>query len=217
MSQIGNVKLQAQDPNQTPSHMFHRKTIDLRGSKNQHDITKDEKDIVVPQEELKMVFQPLREPVPNIQPFSPNVKESQSEPLIQLKPFAKSQDFIQNDHPAVRQTAVGSKCQALFTHVPSSVIEQKKWSSQTKNIKLKSSTGVQENTPQSPTPPQPPFMSRSEVHSKAQSMAKSRLEKARLRLQSRVQQAMKLFGGKEISESQVKKKQVHFSDIFKVF
>ncbi|XP_073348539.1 nesprin-1-like [Pagrus major] len=46
-----------------------------------------------------------------------------------------------------------------------------------------------------------------EVHSKAQSMARSRLEKARFRLQGRIQQAIKLFGGKEISESQAKRKQ----------
>ncbi|KAM6906809.1 nesprin-2a [Lycodopsis pacificus] len=57
------------------------------------------------------------------------------------------------------------------------------------------------------TSPQPPVVVRSEVHSKAQSMARSRLEKARFRLQGRIQQAMELFGGKEISESQAKRKQ----------
>ncbi|KAM9703427.1 nesprin-2-like [Menidia menidia] len=66
---------------------------------------------------------------------------------------------------------------------------------------------AQPNPPQSQTPPQPPAMVSSEVHSKAQSMARSRLEKARLRLQGRIQQAIKLFGGKELSESQAKKKQ----------
>ncbi|XP_063350729.1 nesprin-2 [Pelmatolapia mariae] len=60
---------------------------------------------------------------------------------------------------------------------------------------------------QSSKPPQPPVMVHSEVHSRAQSMARSRLEKARFRLQGRIQQAMKLFGGKEISESEAKKKQ----------
>ncbi|XP_062415634.1 nesprin-2-like isoform X4 [Pungitius pungitius] len=57
------------------------------------------------------------------------------------------------------------------------------------------------------TSPKPPVLVRSEVHSKAQSMARSRLEKARFRLQGRIQQAIKLFGGREVSESQVKKKQ----------
>lgn len=195
--------------------MFHRSTRALQGSENQHVTTKDGKDIVVPQEEIRMASHPLREPILNIQPFAPTVKKAQSELLIQLKPFSKSQGSIQNDQPAVKQTAIGSKCEVLFTHVPSSGIEQKKCStaSQDKNVKLKSKTGVQENTPQSPTCPQPPFMIHSEVHSKAQSMARSRLEKARLRLQGRIQQAMKLFGGKEMSESQVKKKQVCFSDV----
>lgn len=50
--------------------------------------------------------------------------------------------------------------------------------------------------------------SQTEVHSKAQSMARSRLEKTRLRLQGRIQQAVRLFGGKDISGSQAKKKQV---------
>ncbi|KAK1889404.1 Nesprin-2 [Dissostichus eleginoides] len=53
----------------------------------------------------------------------------------------------------------------------------------------------------------PLVMVRSEVHSKAQSMARSRLEKARSRLQGRIQQAIRLFGGREVSVSQAKKKQ----------
>nr|XP_020459524.1 nesprin-1-like [Monopterus albus] len=57
------------------------------------------------------------------------------------------------------------------------------------------------------TSPLPPAVVHSEVHSKAQSMAKSRLERVRFRLQGRIQQAIRLFGGKEISESQAKKKQ----------
>lgn len=60
-------------------------------------------------------------------------------------------------------------------------------------------------------------MVRSEVHSKAQSMARSRLEKARFRLQGRIQQAIKLFGGKEISESQAKRKQVQFQKKYKLW
>lgn len=62
-------------------------------------------------------------------------------------------------------------------------------------------------------PPQPPVVVHSEVHSRAQSMARSRLEKARFRLQGRLQQAMKLFGGKVISESEAKKKQVQTSTV----
>ncbi|XP_070706002.1 nesprin-2a [Pempheris klunzingeri] len=73
----------------------------------------------------------------------------------------------------------------------------------TKSRKRGQPSPVQSNK----TSPLPPVMVRSEVHSKAQSMARSRLEKARFRLQGRIQQAIKLFGGKEISESQAKRKQ----------
>ncbi|XP_054910388.1 nesprin-2-like [Poeciliopsis prolifica] len=84
--------------------------------------------------------------------------------------------------------------------------------SQTENpaagsTEIKSRTASQPNTTQEPTRTQPPLMSHSEVHCKAQSMARSRLEKARLRLQGRIQQAMKLFSGRETTESQIKKKQ----------
>ncbi|KAM6915050.1 nesprin-2-like [Xenentodon cancila] len=78
---------------------------------------------------------------------------------------------------------------------------------QTWNIKRKSRAGAQAKSSQTPTSAQPPVLIHGEVHSRAQSMARSRLEKARLRLQGRIQQAIKLFGGKEFSESQVKKKQ----------
>ncbi|XP_027896962.1 nesprin-2a isoform X6 [Xiphophorus couchianus] len=75
------------------------------------------------------------------------------------------------------------------------------------STEIKSRTASQPNTTQGPTHTQPPLMTHSEVHCKAQSMARSRLEKARLRLQGRIQQAMKLFSGKEMTESQIKKKQ----------
>ncbi|KAK2855974.1 hypothetical protein Q5P01_004709 [Channa striata] len=47
----------------------------------------------------------------------------------------------------------------------------------------------------------------SEVHLKGQLMARCRLEKARLRLQGRIQQSIQLFVGREISDSEAKKKQ----------
>ncbi|XP_014859415.1 PREDICTED: nesprin-2-like isoform X6 [Poecilia mexicana] len=75
------------------------------------------------------------------------------------------------------------------------------------STEIKSRTASQPNTQQGPTHTQPPLMIHSEVHCKAQSMARSRLEKARLRLQGRIQQAMKLFSGREMTESQTKKKQ----------
>lgn len=82
--------------------------------------------------------------------------------------------------------------------------------SQTHKFQLKCRITEQPNTRQSDkTSPQPLVMDSSEVHSKARSMARSRLEKARFRLQGRIQQAIKLFAGKEISEMQAKKKQVN--------
>ncbi|KAK5903259.1 hypothetical protein CgunFtcFv8_007055 [Champsocephalus gunnari] len=86
--------------------------------------------------------------------------------------------------------------------------EEKESSSSSKGQTLKPRIRGQPNTGRSDTTsPQPLVMVRSEVHSKAQSMARSRLEKARSRLQGRIQQAIRLFGGREVSVSQAKKKQ----------
>lgn len=70
---------------------------------------------------------------------------------------------------------------------------------------------VQPNSSQSATAsPRPLALSSGEIHSKAQSMARSRLEKAKRHLQARIQQAISLFGSDEISGPQVKRKQVMF-------
>ncbi|KAM4521617.1 nesprin-2a isoform 3-T4 [Odontesthes bonariensis] len=209
VDQIGNVVLQNQDPNPIPAHMSPRRTRGFQGSKSQHINTEDEEGIVLPRVVIKMVSQPLREPVHHIQPFAPTAKEAKSELSVQLQTISKSQphasSFSQKDQPAMTSTAVGPKCPE--SPVLSTPAASSSASLRTQNIKHKSRTVVQPNTPQSPTPPQPPVMISSEVHSKAQSMARSRLEKARLRLQGRIQQAIKLFSGKEFSESQAKKKQ----------
>lgn len=47
---------------------------------------------------------------------------------------------------------------------------------------------------------------------RAQSVTRSRLEKARCRVQGRIQQVIKLFGDKEISGAKAKRKQVQFED-----
>lgn len=71
--------------------------------------------------------------------------------------------------------------------------------------------GVQPNSSPSATVSlRPPVLSSREIHSRAQSMAKSRLEKAKQHLQGRIQQAISLFGSEEISVLQVKRKQVVF-------
>ncbi|KAF1376843.1 hypothetical protein PFLUV_G00215650 [Perca fluviatilis] len=195
---IGNVMLQSQDPNQAspqiPPQMPRRRTRDLQGRpKTQHANTQDEPAIVIPHVKIQMLPQPLRRPVPYIHaPLAQTVKEAESEPMIQPQSFsishAQALSRSQNDQllPALTQTPVGPKCPespVLSKHVTSPVPESVK------------------------TSPQPPVMVRIEVHSKAHSMARSRLEKARFHLQGRIQQAIKLFGGKAISESQAKRKQ----------
>ncbi|XP_062267756.1 nesprin-1 isoform X1 [Platichthys flesus] len=148
-----NVNLQTQDPSQrsapTPSHML---SDPKSWRENQHGTT-----IVVPLVEIKMLPQPVREPVPHIHP--PLVKEAEWKSTTQPLPFSGSSSPQPNSQHLTK------------------------------------------------TSPQPPVMVLSEVHSKARSMARSRVEKARVHLQGRIQKAIKLFGGKEISESQAKKKQ----------
>lgn len=64
--------------------------------------------------------------------------------------------------------------------------------------------------PSAAASPRPPVLSSGEIHSKAQSMARGRLEKAKRHLQGRIQQAIGLFGSGEMSVPQVKRKQVEF-------
>ncbi|XP_037541118.1 nesprin-1 [Nematolebias whitei] len=75
------------------------------------------------------------------------------------------------------------------------------------DIEHKSRAGTQRNGAQCSTSAPPPVTVHSEAHWKARRMTRSRLEKARLRLQRRVQEATNLFSGKEMTQSQVKKKQ----------
>ncbi|XP_069017780.1 nesprin-2a isoform X4 [Embiotoca jacksoni] len=207
VDQIGNISLQTLDANQRSPQIPspQRRTRGLQGwSENQHMNTQEGKDMVVPCVVIQMAPQPVREPVAHIHaPLLQSPKEAESEQSFPKSCYQAS---------SFSQTPVGVKSPAspvLSEHKASSVSEQEKSSasSPTHNIKHKSRAGGQPNTRQSDKPPQPPVLVRSEVHSKAQSMARSRLEKARSRLQGHIQQAMKLFGGKEISESQVKKKQ----------
>ncbi|XP_054871829.1 nesprin-2 isoform X5 [Amphiprion ocellaris] len=221
--QTENVVLQTQDPNQLspriPSHTPQQRTRGLQGwSKTLHMRAQDEKDIVTPHIVIQMMPQPLKEPTPHSfihSHLAQAAEQGEFELLIQPQSFSNSHpqasSFSENDQslsvtnqtpdgPQFQVSSVWSKCAA------SSVVEEKESSSpsQTHSSKHKSSIPGQPNTSQSN---KPPVMVRSEVHSKAQSMARSRLEKARSRLQGRIQQAIKLFGGKEFSESQVKKKQ----------
>lgn len=190
--QIGNVTLQNQDPGLaspgTPSFTPRPRMAGLRGwTKTQPANTHDKPTIVI----------------------------TQAEPVIQF--FSKSNTQVscpsQKDQPlpARIRTPVGPTSPVLSKHVTSPDPEEKESSSSSKSQTLKPRIRGQPHTGRSDTTsPQPLVMVRSEVHSKAQSMARSRLEKARSRLQGRIQQAIRLFGGREVSVSQAKKKQVQF-------
>lgn len=71
-------------------------------------------------------------------------------------------------------------------------------------------TAQPNSSPSAAASPRPPVLSSGEIHSKAQSMARGRLEKAKGHLLGRIQQAISLFGSGEISVPQVKRKQVLF-------
>uniref|UniRef100_UPI0037E98A37 nesprin-2a n=1 Tax=Semicossyphus pulcher TaxID=241346 RepID=UPI0037E98A37 len=198
VEQIGNVLLQTQDSNQTPQQR----------SRGLQDINRQgEPTIVIPHVQFQMLPRPLREPVPQIHsPLTQTVKEAKSESFS--KAHAQAPNLSQSNQlpPALTRAPVGPISPVLSQHATSPVLQEKR--SLSPSHTHKSRSRVQPNAPQSEKkPPLPPVMDRSEVHSKAQSMARSRLGKARFHLQGRIQQAIKLFGGREISGSQAKKKQ----------
>ncbi|XP_034436669.1 nesprin-1-like [Hippoglossus hippoglossus] len=181
-----NVNLQTQDPGQlSPQTPSHTPSDPKSWRENQHGTT-----IVVPLVEIQMLPHPVREPVPHVHP--PLVKEAEFKSTTQPRSTSESQASSpsQNAGPTSQRRLVLSK------RGTSSGTEENERSSKQPNSQQLTKTS-----------PQPPVMVLSEVHSKAQSMARSRLEKARVHLQGCIQKAIKLFGGKEISESQAKKKQ----------
>ncbi|XP_035534355.1 nesprin-2 isoform X4 [Morone saxatilis] len=150
--------------------------------------------------------------------LSPGVPSQMSQQRTKsLQDWPKNQHMNTQDEativiPHVKIQMLPQPLRGPVPHIHSSLLsplpEDKESSSPSQTHISKSRIRGQPNTLQSnKTSPQPPVMVRSEVHSKAQSMARSRLEKARFRLHGRIQQAIKLFGGKEFSESQAKRKQ----------
>ncbi|XP_068564553.1 nesprin-2a [Cebidichthys violaceus] len=221
VDQIGNVML-TQDPNvvspEISSEAPQQRTRALHAWPKNQLVNTHESTIANPRVEIQMLPRPLREPIPHVHSrLAQTVKEAEPEHMIQPQSLSKchaqasSRSQYDQHLPALVQTPVGPKCQkspVLSKHVTSPVTEEEESSAPSQTRILISRIRGQPNTVQSAkTSPQPPVMVRSEVHSKAQSMARSRLEKARFRLQGRIQQAIKLFGGKEISESQAKRKQ----------
>lgn len=229
VEQIGNVLL-TQDPSLVSPELSSQtlRQIALHGwATNQHEST-----TVNPCVETQMLPGPLREPILHIHsPLTRSIQEAEPEHVIQPRTLSKRRTQASSwSHnlvlPALIQTPFGLKCQntpVLSKHVTSPVPEEEKRSPPSQTCTSESRMIRQLHSVQSvKTSPKPPVVVRGEVHSKAQSMARSRLEKARFRLQGRIQKAIKLFGGKEVSESQVKRKQVndggyghHYSYILK--
>ncbi|KAM7395094.1 hypothetical protein PAMA_006716 [Pampus argenteus] len=204
VDQIVNVKMQTQDPKQLSLKFPSQQGTGglQRWTKNDSRSSKEETVIVIPHVEIQMLPQ--------------SVNKVESEAMIQPQSFFKFQPQASSpsqNEQFLTQAPVGPKplSPLLSKPTPSTVPEEKTGPppSQTHKFQPKSKTRDRPpNTQQNnKTSPQPPVMVRSEVHSKAQSMARSRLEKARFRLQGRIQQAIKLFRSKEISEAQAKKKQ----------
>lgn len=129
-----------------------------------------------------------------------SVQDYTEEEATIVRPHVENQVLPQplvDVHPILIQIPVAPVCQKSQT---SPVTEENESSSPSHTLKLhKSRIREQPNTVQS-----------NKTSVQPQSMARSRLEKARCRLQGRIQQAIKLFGGREISEPQAKKKQVNF-------
>lgn len=212
--QVGKVILQTQDQNQVSPESPSERTQQSTRGLHQHMSTKDEPTTVISHNQIQTLPK-LLEPEHYIHsPLDQSLKEA--EPTIQpqsiYKTFAQVSGLSSNDQLLTFQAPVGPKCpKSPVPVVTTPVPEEKKSSSASQTHKSKSRIRGEPNTLQSvKTSPQPPVMVRSEVHSKAQSMARSRLDKARFRLQGRIQQAIRLHGGRKISESQAKRKQVQF-------
>ncbi|XP_029351666.1 nesprin-2a isoform X2 [Echeneis naucrates] len=199
VDQTGRVKLQIQDQSQVSPQ------LPQRTKEKQHMDRQDETTIVIPHVKLQMLEPVLHFHSSLIQ----SVKEAESKPTMQPQTFSETtaQTFSTADRPSLTHAAVGPPSQKN-QHDRSTAAKGEESSPSTQSHKSKPRTRGQPKSLQGDqTSPQPPVMVRSEVHSKARSMARSRLEKARVRLHGRIQQAIKLFSRIEISESQAKKKQ----------
>lgn len=215
------VTLQSQHPNQiSPESLSERGELRQSGlqlwCKKQHTSTKETKTAAT-QDQIPTVPQLSEDTELCIPPLDQSVSEA--EPMIQ--PFNKTDARTSGLGPnnqlpaALTQSPVGPRCPRSPAPVETTPVPEEKESSSASQAQLsKSRIRRQPNTPQSiKTSPQALVLVRGEVHSKAQSMARSRLEKARFRLQGRIQQAIELFGGKEMTESQAKRKQVLVSNL----
>ncbi|XP_041660769.1 nesprin-2 [Cheilinus undulatus] len=207
VEQIGNVMLRTPNPNRILTGFSSQKP-QQRTKALQQVVTQDEPAIV----QVQMLPKALMEPAQQIHsPVTPATKEAESELIKQPQPFSQSNVRAPSPSQHDKQLApAGPTCPkspALSKHLPSPVSKVEGSPSPSQPQRIKSKISQIKTLPSERKPPLPPVMDRSEVHSKAQSMAKSRLQKARVQLQGRIQQAIKLFGSREISVAQAKKKQ----------
>lgn len=199
--QVASVMLQTQIPNQLLSEISSESHCQWTGGLSHcSEIyqTSEKPKLVIQHVNIQMSPQLSDEATPHI--YSP---PHQSMKMIPLQSHTRALGVT----PAHEPLSAPSLQSPARANDPHPVGEEKSFvsPSSTSNVRA----GVQPNSLQSTaTSSRPPVLSSGEIHSKAQSMARSRLEKARCHLQGRIQQAIGLFGGEEISLPQVKRKQV---------
>ncbi|XP_029903714.1 nesprin-2a [Myripristis murdjan] len=231
VGQVGTVELQAHEstqfPRGTPVQTPHQSEKGLKGSaKNyshsQHISTQEGTTMALPYSKTHIQPQPLIEPtLSQVQSsLAQTPKEDHSEAMTQTPSRtnyhgqAPSSSLKDKHLPTLAQdpglpSQQITKAQSLIlSKSRTSIAREERESSSSRQtpqkLKIRQHLDAQSGNNMSP---QPPVMVRSEVHSKAQSMARSRLEKAKFRLQEHIQRAITLFSDKEISDRQAKRKQ----------
>ncbi|KAM3603169.1 uncharacterized protein V6R79_017666 [Siganus canaliculatus] len=198
VDQVGNFMLHTQDPGQiqvkSPAQTQQPKTGDLQNGSNSQCMDPQAEPIIF-KPQIQKLPHSLGVPGPHVHcTLTETTEEAKS--MIQIQASSLSQnDPLQTQAPVECPRSPGPVPKGKETSPPSQIHIGK------------SKIREQPNTMQHKPSPRPPAVDHSEVRGRAQSMARSRLEKARVRLQGRIQQAIKMFSGREISESQAKKKQ----------
>ncbi|XP_014000581.2 nesprin-2a isoform X3 [Salmo salar] len=130
--------------------------------------------------------------------------------LAQVQTYAKTSETqpLNQSHEEQEQQPVG---QSLYHDptVPQTQSEPTQKQTHIPKFRVKGQLRTQ-NPPQQGSDqasPHPPFMVHSEIYSKAKAMARSRLEKAKFRLQENIQEAIVLFSDREMSDWQAKRKE----------
>ncbi|XP_071226495.1 nesprin-2a isoform X1 [Salvelinus alpinus] len=130
--------------------------------------------------------------------------------LAQIQTYAKPSETqpLNQSHEEQEQQPVGQSLYHVPT-VPQTQSEPTQKQIHIPKFRVKGQLRTQ-NPPQQGSDqasPHPPFMVHSEIYSKAKAMARSRLEKAKFRLQENIQEAILLFSDREMSDWQAKRKE----------